>query len=43
MFDRSAVRAVQASDPMPPLPAGYDDDYLGVYFVFDAAVRSAQE
>ncbi|MFN2384608.1 MAG: energy transducer TonB, partial [Gemmatimonadota bacterium] len=43
VFDRSALRAVQASDPMPPLPAGYDGDYLGVYFVFDAAVRDAQQ
>lgn len=39
LFDRAAERAIQASDPMPPLPAEYDGDYLGVYFDFDAGVR----
>jgi len=34
-FDRSAVRAVQLSDPMPPLPVGYTGAVLGVHFGFD--------
>jgi protein TonB len=36
-FDRSALRAVQISDPMPPLPVGYAGDVLGVHFGFDEA------
>ncbi|HUP01012.1 MAG TPA: energy transducer TonB [Gemmatimonadota bacterium] len=39
LFDQAAQRAVQASDPMPPLPEEYSGDYLGVYFDFDASVR----
>lgn len=39
LFDQAAQRAVQASDPMPPLPGPYSGDYLGVYFDFDAGVR----
>jgi len=39
LFDRAARRAVEASDPMPPLPAEYSGDFLGVYFDFDAGVR----
>lgn len=35
LFDQAAVRAVRASDPMPPLPQEYTGDYLGVYFDFD--------
>jgi TonB family protein len=38
-FDQAAQRAVQAASPMPPLPAEYSGDYLGVYFDFDATVR----
>ena len=34
-FDRSAVRAVQVSTPMPPLPVGYSGDVLGVHFGFE--------
>lgn len=34
-FDRSAVRAVQLSDPMPPLPLGYSGGDLGVHFGFE--------
>lgn len=34
-FDRSALRAVQLSDPMPPLPAGYAGSDLGVHFGFE--------
>ena len=33
-FDRSAVRAVQLGDPMPPLPEGYTGASLGVHFGF---------
>lgn len=35
LFDQAARRAVEASDPMPPLPEEYGGDWLGVYFVFD--------
>lgn len=34
-FDRSAVRAVQLSNPMPPLPAGFAGGDLGVHFGFE--------
>lgn len=34
-IDRSAIRAITNSAPFPPLPAGYADDYLGVYFMFE--------
>jgi TonB family protein len=34
-FDRSAVRAVVLSDPMPPLPLGFGASELGVHFGFD--------
>ena len=34
-IDRSAIRAISNSGPFPPLPAGYTDDYLGVYFMFE--------
>jgi len=34
-FDRSAVRAVTISDPMPHLPTGFDGAELGVHFGFD--------
>lgn len=34
-FDRSALRAVQLSDPMPPLPLGYEGADLGVHFGFE--------
>jgi TonB family protein len=36
-FDRSALRAVMLSDPMPPLPAGYAAGELGVHFGFEYA------
>jgi periplasmic protein TonB len=36
-FDRSAVRAVQLGDPMPPLPLGYGGGDLGVHFGFEWA------
>ncbi len=34
LFDREAVRAVQASAPLPSLPAGFGADRLGISFVF---------
>ncbi len=34
MFDRQAIRAIRLSSPFPPLPEGYADDHLGVYFEF---------
>jgi len=34
-FDRSALRAVQLSTPMPPLPLGYTGAELGVHFEFE--------
>lgn len=40
LFDQAARRAVEAADPMPPLPDGYGGDWLGVYFVFDTRTRS---
>ena len=34
-FDRSALRAVTISDPLPPLPLGYAGGELGIHFGFD--------
>lgn len=34
-FDRSALRAVVISDPLPPLPLGFVGADLGVHFGFD--------
>jgi outer membrane biosynthesis protein TonB len=34
-FDRSTVRAVMLSDPLPPLPVSYGGNELGVHFGFD--------
>ena len=34
MFDQQAVRAVKLASPFPPLPDGYSDSDLGVYFEF---------
>lgn len=36
-FDRSTLRAVQLSDPMPPLPLGFPGSELGVHFGFEYA------
>jgi TonB family protein len=33
-FDRSAVRAVKSASPFPPLPRGFQDDFLGIHFTF---------
>ncbi len=37
-FDRSALRAVMLSDPLPPLPLGYPGGDLGVHFGFQYAL-----
>jgi len=34
-FDRSALRAVTVSDPLPPLPLGFAGGELGIHFGFD--------
>ncbi len=34
VFDLAAQRALNAADPMPPLPDGYTKSYLGVHFAF---------
>lgn len=36
-FDRSALRAVSLSDPLPPLPLGFTGGQLGVHFGFEWA------
>ena len=36
-FDRSALRAVTISDPLPPLPLGYTGADLGIHFGFEYA------
>lgn len=34
-FDQTALRALLSATPLPPLPAGFDDNYLGVHFGFE--------
>jgi TonB family protein len=34
-FDQTAMRALLAATPLPPLPAGFPDTYLGVHFGFE--------
>jgi len=34
-YDQTAMRALLAATPLPPLPAGYTDQYLGVHFGFE--------
>ncbi len=34
LFDRAAMRAVNLSGPLPPLPASFDGRWLGVHFEF---------
>jgi len=34
-FDQSAMRAVYASDPLPPLPEEFLDAELGIHFLFE--------
>jgi len=36
-FDRSALRAVTVSDPLPPLPLGFPGSDLGIHFGFEYA------
>lgn len=33
-FDENAIRAVQLASPFAPLPEGYNQEHLGVYFEF---------
>ncbi len=34
-FDQTALRALLSATPLPPLPAGFSDTYLGVHFGFE--------
>ncbi|MEK7316351.1 MAG: TonB family protein [Candidatus Eisenbacteria bacterium] len=34
-FDQTAMRALISATPLPPLPAGFSDNYLGVHFGFE--------
>lgn len=34
LYDNICLRAVEVSAPFPPLPEGYQDDWLGVFFEF---------
>lgn len=34
-LDLSALRAIQTSAPFPPLPGDYEDEYLGIYLIFE--------
>ncbi|MEN3013031.1 MAG: energy transducer TonB [Endomicrobiia bacterium] len=33
-YDNLCIRAVELAQPFPPLPAGFKEDYLGVFFEF---------
>jgi hypothetical protein len=35
VFDLTAQRALNASNPLPPLPDAYEEDFLGVHFSFE--------
>ena len=35
LLDQSAVRAISMSNPLPPLPQRFSDDFLGVHFSFE--------
>ncbi|MBI4397089.1 MAG: TonB C-terminal domain-containing protein [Elusimicrobia bacterium] len=35
LFDQAALRAVQLASPFPPLPAGYAEEALDVFFEFN--------
>jgi TonB family protein len=34
-LDLSALRAIKTSAPFPPLPTAYEDEYLGIYLIFE--------
>jgi TonB family protein len=34
-LDLSAIRSVQRSAPLPPLPSDYNKDYLGIFLIFE--------
>jgi len=34
-FDKLAIGAVMRAAPFPPLPADYDQEYLGIYLIFE--------
>jgi len=34
-LDLSALRAVKASSPFPPLPRDYDEPYLVIHLIFE--------
>ncbi len=34
LYDNICLRAVELAKPFPPLPQGFTEDYLGVYFEF---------
>lgn len=34
IYDNLCLRAVELAKPFPPLPAGFNEDYLGVFFEF---------
>jgi TonB family protein len=34
-LDLSALRAIKSSAPFPPLPGAYEDEYLGIYLIFE--------
>lgn len=34
LFDHAALRAIKLSSPFSPLPGGFTEDYLGVFFEF---------
>ncbi len=34
-YDQTTLRALLSATPLPPLPAGYADQYLGVHFAFE--------
>ena len=36
-FDQAAMRALLRASPLPPLPEGYANQYLGVHFAFELA------
>jgi len=37
-YDRSALEAIKLASPFPPLPPGYEEDYLEVHFGFKVKI-----